>query len=173
MTSLFLSNLLRFILLVLIQAVALNNVHVAGMATPYIFPLFILLLPYSTPMWLLLITSFLTGLSIDFFSGSLGVHAASCTLLAFLRPVIINLVSAKGAEGKQIPRIADFGLAAFSTYIVTALTVYHLTAFFIEIGTFFNPAYTLFKALLSALLAIVLVLVIEIMTAPSPARRQG
>ena len=58
-------NLIRFVVLVLIQVMILNNIQVSGFINPYMYVLFILLLPFETPNWLLLLLSFFLGLSVD------------------------------------------------------------------------------------------------------------
>ncbi|NJK85385.1 MAG: hypothetical protein HC906_04860 [Bacteroidales bacterium] len=57
--------LFRFIILVLLQVFVFNNIHLSGFIVPYIYILFILLLPFETPGWLLLVSAFLLGFSID------------------------------------------------------------------------------------------------------------
>jgi len=58
---------------------------------PYIYILFILLLPANTNRSLLLIIAFFTGLTVDFFAHTLGLHAAASVFIAYLRPGTIRL----------------------------------------------------------------------------------
>jgi len=56
-----------FISLVLIQVLIFNQVQFSGFFNPYIYVLFIILLPLSTPRYATLILAFLLGLVIDIF----------------------------------------------------------------------------------------------------------
>src|SRR5664280_2081310 len=84
---------LIFILLILLQVLLFNNIQFSGYVNPYVYIMFILLLPIDIPSWLLLILSFVTGLIIDFFSGSPGMHTSATVLVAFIRPYILRIVS--------------------------------------------------------------------------------
>ena len=71
------NQLLKFLFLVGIQVVLLNHIQWNGYVNPYVYILFILLLPVETPNWLLLIAALITGLTIDMFGSSGGMHAAA------------------------------------------------------------------------------------------------
>ena len=81
------------ILLILFQIIILNNIQFSGYVNPYVYIMFILMLPSLTPSWLLLLTAFLTGLIIDLFSGSPGMHAGATVLAAFSRPLVLRLIA--------------------------------------------------------------------------------
>ena len=68
---------LIFILLILLQVLLFNNIQFSGYINPYVYILFILLLPVEIPAWILLLLSFAAGGIIDFFSGSPGMHASA------------------------------------------------------------------------------------------------
>ena len=89
----YLKNAGRFFFLVFFQVLILNNIQLGGYINPYFYIYFILLLPFETPRWLLLILSFLLGLTIDVFVNTPGVNAAACVLMAFARPFVITSIS--------------------------------------------------------------------------------
>ena len=79
-------NLLRFIVLVFIQVFLLKNITLYNLSTPYLYILFILLLPFETPNIVIVYTwHLLLGITIDAFYDTPGLHAAACVLLAFVR----------------------------------------------------------------------------------------
>src|SRR5664279_4931881 len=86
---------LIFILLILLQVLLFNNIQFSGYINPYVYIMFILLLPIEIPSWLLLILSFTIGMIIDFFSGSPGIHTSATVLAGFVRPYVIRVVSPK------------------------------------------------------------------------------
>ena len=76
-------NIARFAFFILVQVYVLNKIpHLHRFITPYIYYLFILWLPFSVSRQWLLVIGFLTGLSLDYFTMTPGLHAAACTLIA-------------------------------------------------------------------------------------------
>ena len=146
------SSILRLIILVTLQVLIFNNVNFSGYINPYIYVIFILLLPFEIPGWLLLVSAFFTGLVIDVFSNTMGLHAASSVFMAFCRPGITRALSAgKDTETDIRPNIYDMGLYRFILYALILVSIHHLTYFYLEtfrLGEFFR---TFFRAALSIL----------------------
>src|SRR5690606_20723747 len=107
---------LRFFILLFLQVIFFNRIHLHPLISIYIYPLFILLLPFGTPRWLLMLLSAAMGLSVDFFSGSLGMHGAAAVLLGYLRPSLISIITPKGTEFEISPNIFLQGLSWFLLY---------------------------------------------------------
>lgn len=82
----FLEYLAVFLLLVVLQEFVFDNINLGGVVNPYIYIMFIIMLPLDTPGWLLLLLGFGTGAAVDFMSGTPGLQAVSSTWLAFVRP---------------------------------------------------------------------------------------
>ena len=74
-----LQNIVSFIVLVLVQVLVLNNIHFMGYINPYIYILFILLLPVRFSRHFTLILAFVLGLIIDAFSNTYGVRIFNCS----------------------------------------------------------------------------------------------
>src|SRR5674476_97570 len=87
--------IIMFVVLVLVQVLILNNIQFSGLINPYMYILFILLLPFTIPGYLLLGLSFLLGISIDIFTNTPGIHAGATVLLGFMRPGIAMLISSR------------------------------------------------------------------------------
>jgi rod shape-determining protein MreD len=121
-------NILRFICFILLQVYVLNQVPpLHQFITPYLYFLFILWLPFSTPRLALLIIAFFLGLTLDYFMGTPGLHAAPCVLIAYLRPFLINLlISQEGAELNYAePSIKSLGWAPYSLYVLIFTFLHH------------------------------------------------
>src|SRR6188768_1775689 len=88
-----LQHVIRFLFVVGLQVVLLNHVQWNGYINPYIYILFILLLPVEIPNWLLLVLALFTGLVIDAFGNSGGMHAAATVFMAFARPGMLRLIA--------------------------------------------------------------------------------
>ena len=91
----FLEYLAVFLLLVVLQEFVFDNINLGGVVNPYIYIMFIIMLPLDTPGWLLLLLGFGTGAAVDFMSGTPGLQAVSSTWLAFVRPAVVGLLLGK------------------------------------------------------------------------------
>ena len=89
--QLVLQNIVRFVLLILVQVFVLDNIQFLGYATPMIYVLFILSLPVRFHRGALLILAFVMGLIIDMFSNTMGLHAFASVFVAFLRTPVIRM----------------------------------------------------------------------------------
>jgi rod shape-determining protein MreD len=151
-------NIVRFLVIVLMQVLVFNNVQLSGYINPYFYVLFILLLPFETPSWLLLLLGFVLGLTIDLFMHTYGLHAAATVLMAFLRPWVLNYFAPHdGYEPGTFPRIFYYSTGWFLKYASILVFIHHLCLFYLEVfrlGDFFH---TLFRVVLSSLLTIILI----------------
>jgi rod shape-determining protein MreD len=145
-------NIARFIVLIIAQLIIFNNIQFSGYINPYIYVLFVLLLPFETPKWALLASAFLLGLTMDLFSETLGMHTAATVFMAFLRPYVLNIISPRdGYESGTFPRVAYYGASWFIKYSFILILAHHMFLFYIEIfriGGFFS---TLLRVLLSVI----------------------
>src|SRR5690606_41366754 len=78
-------NTVRFVVMILLQVALFKNIGYYNVATAYPYIFFIFLLPIGLPNFLLFLIAFLTGLTVDAFYDSLGVHAAARVTLALFR----------------------------------------------------------------------------------------
>lgn len=130
-------NILRFVFLIFVQVLILNNIQVSSYLNSYIYVLFILLLPFETPKWLLLILGFGTGLTMDMFSDTAGIHAAATTLMAFSRSGILKVISSrKDYEQGMKPTVKDLGFRWFFNYSLVMVLIHHFTLFLLEVFRF-------------------------------------
>lgn len=123
----FLKNSIRFALFILIQVYVLNKIpHLHRFITPYLYYLFILWLPFSISRMGLLITGFITGLTLDYFMMTPGLHAAACVLIAYLRPFVINVLTPKDSSelNYREPSPKAMGWTPYLVYTF-ALTLFH------------------------------------------------
>jgi rod shape-determining protein MreD len=147
------------IFLVFFQIVILNNIQLGGYINPYFYVLFILLLPFETPKWLLLISAFILGLSVDMFSDTMGLHAAASVFMAYCRPGVLKIVSSRRDYEPGIqPIIRDLGLKWFFYYSLILVSVHHVILFYLEIFGFSEFFHTLLRAILSIMFTMLLLI---------------
>lgn len=171
MIRLLLSNSLRFAVLVLLQVVVFNNIGLYNMVNPYVYVLFVLLLPLETPLYLLLSLSFLMGLSIDIFSNTGGMHAAASTLMAFVRPLILLIITPRGGyEHQPVPNLRNMGIQWFLTYSTILVLVHHLLLFQLEVFRINEFLITFTRSILSTIFTLVLIFISQYLTGSSQKR---
>lgn len=157
-----LTNFIRFTALIFIQAFLLKNIGYYTLATPFIYILFILLLPFETPNWLLFLLAFITGLTVDAFYDTPGVNAAACTVLALVRVLFITItVQRQGFENEPEPKLGIMGFRWFFFYTIVLTLFHHLTLIFLEAFSFKEIRYVLIRFLLCSLFTVFLILISE------------
>lgn len=153
---------LIFILLILSQVLLFSNIQFSGYINPYVYVMFILLLPIEIPSWLLLILSFTIGLIMDFFSGSPGMHSSASLLAGFVRPYVLRSVSPRdGYEPNSDPSMITYGFRWFLVYTLLIVLVHHTALFYLEVFRFTDFFRTMLRVLLSSFFTIVFIILIE------------
>jgi rod shape-determining protein MreD len=153
-------NLFRFIILVLVQVLVLRNIELGMFLNPFLYVLFILMLPFETPRTLLLVLGFAMGITIDMFYDTQGMHAAATVFMAFCRPSILKLFSPRdGYEFGVKPTIQYLGVPWFISYAGILIVLHHLALFFIEVFHFSEIFFTSLRALTSSAATLLLVTV--------------
>lgn len=171
MIRLLLSNITRFVVLIILQVIVFNNIGLYNMINPYIYVLFVLLLPLETPLYLLLGLSFTMGLSIDIFSNTGGIHAAACTLMAFMRPLVLLIITPRGGyEHQPVPNLRNMGIQWFLTYSTILVLAHHLLLFQLEVFRINEFLITFTRSILSTVFTLVLIFISQYLTG-SPQKR--
>lgn len=153
-----LKNLLRFFLLLLLQLLVINQIELSGYVNPYLYVLFIIMMPINWSSHIVLLLSMLMGFGIDIFSNTLGMHMSACLLIGFLRPYIINLIAPR--EGIEIILSLDIrglGITKFFVYSSLMVLVHHLWLYVLEAFTFLFILDLLFRVFLSSLATLMLI----------------
>lgn len=159
MSRTILINVLRFFVLVFLQVFLFKNITVYDLSIPYPYILIILLLPFETPNIVLFPVAFLTGLTIDAFYDTPGLHAAACTLLAFVRISFINITVQKdGFDNDPEPTLSIMGFRWYFTYILVLTLIHHFFLFNLEVFRISELQYTFVRFLLSSVFTVFLML---------------
>jgi hypothetical protein len=146
-------------LLTAFQVLVLTQLDIRWFIQPYVFGMFIMILPFKTPQSLVLILAFIAGLVIDMFNNTPGMHAAATVAMAFFRPAVIKMLTPiTGYEGVDAPSLFKLGFIWFLLFTLIMLGIHHIIYFFLEVLTFKNISYTLLKVGASLLVSAFLVL---------------
>ncbi len=155
-------NIVRFLALALLQILIVQNIRLGSYVILFPYVLFILLLPFETPKLAVLAIAFFTGLSIDVFYDTAGLHAATCTLIGFLRYYILKLLAPReGYDPGLTPTIESMGSVWFITYSALIIFIHHLCFFYLEIFRLDEFFSTLLRVVLSTIGTFGLVYVIQ------------
>ena len=157
-------NILRFVVLFFLQVLIIDNIRLGNFIHPCVYVLYIMLLPFDTPKWSLIINGFILGFAVDIFNGTPGLNAAATVLMAYFRPNIISLTTRKSdIEGKTAPSLSEMGLQWFFLYSVLLLIIHNLALFMLEAFSFRLFGLVLLETLLSVLVSsFVIILIIYI-----------
>jgi len=143
-----------FLVLVAVQVLVLNQIQFSGYINPYIYVLFVMLLPLNAPRYAVLLLSFLIGLAVDVFSNSLGIHTAAAVFIAYIRPLVIRVITNREEELNDYPGLLQTGPVWFISYTSIMVVIHHLVLFYIEVFTFSGFFTTLYRVFLSSIFSI-------------------
>lgn len=149
------SYIISFLLLVVVQVLLLNNLHLFGVQA-YLYVMFIITFPISVSSKILMPISFLLGLCVDVFSGTYGVHAAATTFAAFVRPSLLRLI----VPVNDATQIESLSLSKqklnFVGFAVVMVLLHHFALLMLEAFSFKHIGVVAVKTLLSSVYTLLL-----------------
>jgi hypothetical protein len=167
MKSLSLNNLIQFLLLIPLQVFIMRHLSIYDWAFCYIYIGFLLFLPLNTPVVLQLVTGFLTGFIVDIFYDTLGIHAAACVLLMFLRPFVIRVLTPRdGYDASDSANVHKMGWPWFLVFSLFLIFMHHAALFILEVGGFRMFWFTLIKIFLSTIFTFLVAVIIQFLFFP-------
>jgi len=162
----FLRNIIRFCLFIAVQVYVLNKIpHLHRLITPYVYFLFILWLPFYISRFWLMVIAFLTGLSLDYFTMTPGLHAAACVLIAYIRPFVINILTPKDPSefNYREPSPRAMGWTPYAVYILILTILHHTYLVFLEWLQFGNILDLIIKVIGTTGVSMLLIFIIELL----------
>jgi hypothetical protein len=167
--NVYIKNILRFCIIILLQVLILNKITLrwwnepAGFPIfiPYVYPLFLLLLPFETPVWALLIIGFVLGTTVDTFMNTAGMHACATILIAYLRTNVLSALLPRNLseyDGQQ-PSIKSMGWMPFLVYSLFLILLHHVVFFTIELWNLTNIGFLLLKVAAATITSMLFIIV--------------
>ena len=120
------------ILLLVVQLLVLNHLHLFGYATPLIIGYMIICFETKVSRMALLWWGFSMGMLYDIFSNTMGMAAASCTLLAMMKPYILVFFMPRDIVESFKPTIQNMGLSRYIWYSLSCMGLLHFSFYFLE-----------------------------------------
>jgi rod shape-determining protein MreD len=176
-------NIIRFAIIIAVQVLALNDDFLKGNTVlgnisifkPFVYILYILMLPININKNLLLIISLITGFVVDLFSNTYGLHACAAVLLGFIRPFFINAfinVSPKDRSRSITPSLSFMGFKRFFSYVSICTIIFCVYYYLLSELIFKAKAHYLVNVAFSSLLTIALLIISQIFFITAGKRRR-
>lgn len=159
-TASFIRRLGTLLLLAFFQVLFLNRIALFGYVTPLFYIWMIARFDSSMKRSGVLLWSFFLGLTIDMFSGTPGLNAASATLLAMFQPGIMKLFVSLERHEYVVPCSAVMG-RSFMGYLLLLITLHHTVYFILLSIPLGDWTVLVLKIVFSILLTFIFMLVTE------------
>lgn len=171
MNRLPLKNITRIIIAVLLQVLIFKQISLGGTDFNYfhllIYPMAIMLLPIDLPSVVVMFIAFFTGMIVDAFYDSPGLHAGALVLMAFLRPLVLRVLAPDSGYSKTtFPVASNFGLLWYVQYSSALLTIFLFTYFSLEAFTFVYITSIIIKTFFSFIASFAIILLHQIIMNP-------
>lgn len=159
------SATLLFLLYLTLQILLARNIVLFDYGFCFLYIACILLLPNETSLTWLLIIAFLTGVVVDTFYNTLGMHAAATVLMAYVRPLVVrSQIDLPGGESRIEFSLQELGTGMFFRYVLVMALIHHSALFLIEANSLTLLVPSLIKIAASTLLTTVSIVLIQFFT---------
>ena len=158
-------SVFKWLIYVLLHIFVARHLVLFNYSFCFIYVGAILFLPVEINLTALLVISFFTGVTIDSFDNTLGLHASATLLIAYLRPIVIRYqLGQKLTEDRLQLSIRELGLPAFLSYAVLLISIHHIVLFLVEAGSVSLLPYTFLKIICSVLFTTVSVTLAQLLS---------
>lgn len=157
-----LSQVLVFGFYLLLQIFFVRQLVLFDYAFCFAYIASVTLLPFETNRVTLILLGFFAGMVVDIFYNTIGANAAAMTLIAFLRPSVISLLTPqRGYDERQTLSLSSMGLAWFVTYTVVLTVIHHFVLFLLEASDWGLFLPVLLKVVCSTIFTTVVIVIIQ------------
>lgn len=153
--STFFLNVLRFVLLVLVQVLIFNKLNFFGYINPFVYLLFIYWYPIKQNRATFILISFFLGLVVDVFSDTLAINTAASMSIAYLRPTLMRFVFGVNYDFQSF-KLNNSTKAQQFTFLALLIIIHHLIYFSLEIFSFSNSLLILQKTITVGIASLIL-----------------
>ena len=147
----FIKHGIRFVFILAIQVLALNQIELGLGIQLMVCPLFILLLPVELGVFPLLTLAFILGAAIDSFSNTYGLHTSALLTFAYVRPIIFKAFAPRdGYDPLLETTIFAMGFKWFLKIFGLLIVIHHFWFFLMEMFKMNELLFVFQKVSLSA-----------------------
>lgn len=166
MAKVYLNRVVWFVVLVLLQALVLDNILLWGVARPILYIYLIMKLNTGTGRCEGMLWAFALGLAMDIFDNTPGAGAAALVLAAFVRPMLLRLFVPRDIQNDapMVPSVGTFGIVPFFKYALAFVLVDHAAMLALEHFTFADFDIYLLRVAGCTVMTMAFVFVLELFT---------
>lgn len=133
-----LRNILKFVVLLLVQLILLNHIHILGYISPIVIAYMTMNFRRGCSRISLLLWGFAIGLVYDVFSNTMGIGMASCTLLGMIQPILLKLFTPRDAADDLEPSMRTLGARRYTLYALFSMLIFHTVFYLLDALTLSN-----------------------------------
>ena len=154
-----------FLLYLILQILVVRNLVLFDYGFCFLYVACILLMPNDLSQTWLLLLAFATGVIVDTFYNTLGIHAAATVLMTYLRPLVIRVqMNQRIQEARLVFTLQELGFAEFFRYVFVLVLIHHSALFLIEAGSLSLILPTTLRTVASALFTTLTITLIQFFT---------
>ncbi len=157
----YLKRVALFLGLILLQSLILNNIHINGYGTPFLYIFFILIFSSNAGKNTLMLWAFSMGIIIDAFSNTPGLNAASATFLALIRNPLLHSFTLHDNNEIFDPGISSMGLSSFTKYTIVLSLLFCTCLQLLNSFSLFEPIQLLIKILVDTIITSIFILCVD------------
>lgn len=151
----------QMVLLAVLQATVFNRLHLLGLATPIVTPLFLLFLPINEGRATTLTRAFALGLLTDYIGGTPGLNSAALVATAMVRPALLRLFVPREHDDDLVPSYRSMGARKHISLMLSVVVVHHLVYFALEAMNYFTHVALLESLGLSVALSLIVMMALD------------
>lgn len=149
---------IQFLFLVFMQIFVFQKIYLTVYCVPFFYSMFILTLPVFLNRYFVLIISFFTGWIFDAFYHTGGIHAASLSLMGYLRYYWLKIIEpSERYEDNQLPVLSQTNRDWFLKYITLPVFIHHLFLFILESFAWRFIPEVILRSILSTIASVILI----------------
>ena len=158
-----------FVGYVILQIPLLHKFVVFNVAFSFFYLGFLVFFPLGQNPILRLIVGFLTGLFIDLFSNTPGLHASVCTFIMLFRDTWLRVIL-EHQEGVLDMNIYILKVRGVFLYVLPLIFIHHLMIFWLNYGNGMGVFLIFDRILASTLFSLLGILLINLVISKKPSR---
>lgn len=162
-------QVLNLILLLLVQLPLVHRITLFEKAFGFFYVGFLLLLPRTLSRSYMMLIGFISGLIVDIFTNTPGIHASASVGVMFIRNFWLKVVNDDSQELTNL-NVSTLKKSGFIYFVFPLVLVHHFLIFVIENGGFHLFGMVLSKVVFSAIFSTAIIFVINFIITPTGRR---
>ncbi len=162
-------QILNLILLLLVQLPLVHRITLFDRAFGFFYIGFLLLLPRALSRTYLMVIGFFSGLLVDVFTDTPGIHASASVFVMFIRNFWLRAVDDDAQEITNL-NMESLRKTGFIYFVFPLVFIHHFLIFVIENGGFRLFGMVLSKVFFSAIFSTLVIFIISFIVSPNRKR---